>query len=85
LFYPDLTATLEKKHIISFIDALELKRKTYKITCYRLQSSRQNGVINLKFTIQRRLNFKPLPKKKKGKIHCPIVLFPLTQKNGKKF
>lgn len=84
-FIFDLTATPRKNsNIISFIDALELKRENMvKLPVIVYNHQDKTEVINSALQLQRRLELQALEEEKKGgKYIRPIVLFQAQPKNA---
>jgi type III restriction enzyme len=87
-FILDLTATPRKNsNIISFIDALELKRESMvKLPVIVYNHQDKTEVINSSLQLQKRLELQAIEEEKKGgKYIRPIVLFQAQPKNGKDF
>lgn len=87
-FILDLTATpRNNSNIISFIDALDLKRENMvKLPVIVYNHQDKTEVINSALQLQRRLEFQAVEEEKKGgKYIRPIVLFQCQPKNGKEF
>lgn len=87
-FILDLTATPRKNsNIISFIDALELKKENMvKLPVIVYNHQDKTEVINSALQLQKRLELQALEEEKKGgKYIRPIVLFQAQPKNGKDF
>ena len=87
-FILDLTATPRKNsNIVSFIDALELKRENMvKLPVIVYNHQDKTEVINSSLQLQRRLELQANEEEKKGgKYIRPIVLFQAQPKNGKNF
>ncbi|HEY5391393.1 MAG TPA: DEAD/DEAH box helicase family protein, partial [Hanamia sp.] len=87
-FILDLTATPRKNsNIISFIDALELKKENMvKLPVIVYNHQDKTEVINSSLQLQKRLELQALEEEKKGgKYIRPIVLFQAQPKNGKDF
>jgi type III restriction enzyme len=87
-FILDLTATPRKNsNIISFIDALELKRENMvKLPVIVYNHQDKTEVINSALQLQKRLELQAMDEEKKGgKYIRPIVLFQAQPKNGKDF
>lgn len=87
-FILDLTATPRKNsNIISFIDALELKKENMvKLPVIVYNHQDKTEVINSSLQLQKRLELQALEEEKKGgKYIRPIVLFQAQPKNGKEF
>jgi type III restriction enzyme len=87
-FILDLTATPRKNsNIISFIDALELKREhMVKLPVIVYNHPDKTEVINSALQLQRRLELQAIEEQMKGgKYIRPIVLFQAQPKNGKDF
>ena len=87
-FILDLTATPRKNsNIVSFIDALELKREhMVKLPVIVYNHQDKTEVINSSLQLQKRLELQALGEEKKGgKYIRPIVLFQAQPKNGKDF
>ena len=87
-FILDLTATPRKNsNIISFIDALELKKESMiKLPVIVYNHNDKTEVINSSLQLQKRLEFQAIEEEKKGgKYIRPIVLFQAQPKNGKDF
>jgi type III restriction enzyme len=87
-FILDLTATPRKNsNIISFIDALELKRENMvKLPVIVYNHQDKTEVINSSLQLQKRLELQAIEEEKKGgKYIRPIVLFQAQPKNGKDF
>ena len=87
-FILDLTATPRKNsNIISFIDALELKKENMvKLPVIVYNHQDKTEVINSALQLQKRLELKAIEEEKKGgKYIRPIVLFQAQPKNGKDF
>ena len=87
-FILDLTATpRNNSNIISFIDALELKKENMvklPVTVYNHQDKTE--VINSSLQLQKRLELQAKAEEKKGGRYIrPIVLFQAQPKNGKDF
>jgi type III restriction enzyme len=84
-FIFDLTATPRKNsNIISFIDALELKRENMvKLPVIVYNHQDKTEVINSSLQLQRRLELQAIDEEKKGgKYIRPIVLFQAQPKNA---
>ncbi|HAJ98798.1 MAG TPA: restriction endonuclease [Bacteroidales bacterium] len=84
----DLTATPRKNsNIISFIDALELKKENMvKLPVIVYNHQDKTEVINSALQLQKRLELQAIEEEKKGgKYIRPIVLFQAQPKNGKDF
>lgn len=84
-FILDLTATPRKNsNIISFIDALELKKENMvKLPVIVYNHHDKTEVINSSLQLQRRLELQAKEEEKKGgKYIRPIVLFQAQPKNG---
>jgi type III restriction enzyme len=87
-FIVDLTATPRKNsNIISFIDALELKKENMvKLPVIVYNHQDKTEVINSSLQLQKRLELQAIEEEKKGgKYIRPIVLFQAQPKNGKDF
>lgn len=87
-FILDLTATPRRNsNIISFIDALELKRENMvKLPVIVYNHQDKTEVINSALQLQKRLELQALEEEGKGgKYIRPIVLFQAQPKNGKDF
>jgi type III restriction enzyme len=87
-FILDLTATPRKNsNIISFIDALELKRENMvKLPVIVYNHQDKTEVINSALQLQKRLELQAIEEEKNGgKYIRPIVLFQAQPKNGKDF
>ncbi|SEG47684.1 DEAD/DEAH box helicase [Flavobacterium urumqiense] len=87
-FILDLTATpRNNSNIISFIDALELKKENMvKLPVIVYNHQDKTEVINSSLQLQRRLELQSIEEEKKGgKYIRPIVLFQAQPKNGKDF
>ncbi|MBX9852905.1 MAG: DEAD/DEAH box helicase family protein, partial [Cytophagaceae bacterium] len=87
-FILDLTATPRKNsNIISFIDALELKKENMvKLPVIVYNHQDKTEVINSSLQLQKRLELQAIEEEKKGgKYIRPIVLFQVQPKNGKEF
>ncbi|TAE08889.1 MAG: restriction endonuclease [Bacteroidetes bacterium] len=87
-FILDLTATPRKNsNIISFIDALELKRENMvKLPVIVYNHQDKTEVINSALQLQKRLELQAIEEENKGgKYIRPIVLFQAQPKNGKDF
>lgn len=87
-FILDLTATPRKNsNIISFIDALELKKENMvKLPVIVYNHQDKTEVINSALQLQKRLELQAKEEEKKGgKYIRPIVLFQAQPKNGKDF
>jgi type III restriction enzyme len=87
-FILDLTATPRKNsNIISFIDALELKKENMvKLPVIVYNHQDKTEVINSSLQLQKRLELQAKEEEKKGgKYIRPIVLFQAQPKNGKDF
>ncbi|MGN6568402.1 MAG: DEAD/DEAH box helicase [Flavipsychrobacter sp.] len=87
-FILDLTATPRKNsNIVSFIDALELKRESMvKLPVIVYNHQDKTEVINSALQLQKRLELLAIEEEKKGgKYIRPIVLFQAQPKNGKNF
>jgi type III restriction enzyme len=87
-FILDLTATPRKNsNIISFIDALELKKENMvKLPVIVYNHQDKTEVINSSLQLQKRLELQAAEEEKKGgKYIRPIVLFQAQPKNGKDF
>jgi len=87
-FILDLTATpRNNSNIISFIDALELKRENMvKLPVIVYNHQDKTEVINSALQLQKRLEMQAIAEEKKGgKYIRPIVLFQAQPKNGKNF
>lgn len=87
-FILDLTATPRKNsNIISFIDALELKRENMvKLPVIVYNHQDKTEVVNSALQLQKRLELQAIDEEKKGgKYIRPIVLFQAQPKNGKNF
>ena len=87
-FILDLTATpRNNSNIISFIDALELKRENMvKLPVIVYNHQDKTEVINSSLQLQKRLEIQAIEEEKKGgKYIRPIVLFQAQPKNGKDF
>jgi type III restriction enzyme len=87
-FILDLTATpRNNSNIISFIDALELKKENMvKLPVIVYNHQDKTEVINSSLQLQRRLELQAIEEEKKGgKYIRPIVLFQAQPKNGKDF
>jgi type III restriction enzyme len=87
-FILDLTATPRKNsNIISFIDALELKKENMvKLPVIVYNHQDKTEVINSALQLQKRLELQAIEEEKKGgKYIRPMVLFQAQPKNGKDF
>jgi len=87
-FILDLTATPRKNsNIISFIDALELKRENMvKLPVIVYNHQDKTEVINSSLQLQKRLELQAIEEEKNGgKYIRPIVLFQAQPKNGRNF
>lgn len=87
-FILDLTATPRKNsNIISFIDALELKKENMvKLPVIVYNHQDKTEVINSSLQLQKRLELQAIEEEKKGgKYIRPIVLFQAQPKNGREF
>jgi len=87
-FILDLTATPRKNsNIISFIDALELKKENMvKLPVIVYNHQDKTEVINSALQLQKRLELQAIDEEKKGgKYIRPMVLFQAQPKNGKDF
>lgn len=87
-FILDLTATPRKNsNIISFIDALELKRENMvKLPVIVYNHQDKTDVINSSLQLQKRLELQAIEEEKKGgKYIRPIVLFQAQPKYGNNF
>lgn len=87
-FILDLTATPRKNsNILSFIDALELKRENMvKLPVIVYNHQDKTEVINTALQLQKSLELQALQEEKNGgKYIRPIVLFQAQPKNGKDF
>lgn len=87
-FILDLTATPRKNsNIISFIDALELKKENMvKLPVIVYNHQDKTEVINSALQLQKRLELQAIEEEKKGgKYIRPIVLFQAQPKNGASF
>jgi len=87
-FILDLTATPRKNsNIISFIDALELKKESMvKLPVIVYNHQDKTEVINSSLQLQKRLELQAIEEEKQGgKYIRPIVLFQAQPKNGKDF
>jgi len=87
-FILDLTATPRKNsNIISFIDALELKKENMvKLPVIVYNHQDKTEVINSSLQLQKRLELQAIDEEKNGgKYIRPIVLFQAQPKNGKNF
>ncbi len=87
-FILDLTATpRNNSNIISFIDALELKRENMvKLPVIVYNHQDKTEVINSALQLQKRLELQAIEEEKKGgKYIRPIVLFQAQPKSGKDF
>jgi type III restriction enzyme len=87
-FILDLTATPRKNsNIISFIDALELKKENMvKLPVIVYNHQDKTEVINSSLQLQKRLELQAIEEEKKGgKYIRPIVLFQAQPKNGSEF
>jgi type III restriction enzyme len=87
-FILDLTATPRKNsNIISFIDALELKKENMvKLPVIVYNHQDKTEVINSSLQLQKRLELQAREEQKHGgKYIRPIVLFQAQPKNGKDF
>jgi len=87
-FILDLTATpRNNSNIISFIDALELKKENMiKLPVIVYNHQDKTEVINSALQLQKRLELQSIEEEKKGgKYIRPIVLFQAQPKNGKNF
>jgi type III restriction enzyme len=87
-FILDLTATPRKNsNIISFIDALELKKENMvKLPVIVYNHQDKTEVINSSLQLQKRLELQAIEEEKKGgKYIRPIVLFQAQPKYGKDF
>ncbi len=87
-FILDLTATpRNKSNIISFIDALELKRENMvKLPVIVYNHQDRTEVINSALQLQKRLELQAKEEEKNGGRYIrPIVLFQAQPKNGRNF
>lgn len=87
-FILDLTATpRNNSNIISFIDALELKKENMiKLPVIVYNHQDKTEVINSALQLQKRLEIQAVEEEKKGgKYIRPIVLFQAQPKNGRNF
>ena len=87
-FILDLTATpRNNSNIISFIDALELKKENMvKLPVIVYNHQDKTEVINSSLQLQKRLELQAIEEEEKGgKYIRPIVLFQAQPKNGKDF
>lgn len=87
-FILDLTATpRNNSNIISFIDALELKRENMvKLPVIVYNHQDKTEVINSSLQLQKRLELQAIEEEKNGgKYIRPIVLFQVQPKNGRDF
>jgi len=87
-FILDLTATpRNNSNIISFIDALELKKESMvKLPVIVYNHQDKTEVINSALQLQKRLEMQAVEEEKHGgKYIRPIVLFQAQPKNGKNF
>lgn len=87
-FILDLTATPRKNsNIISFIDAMELKRENMvKLPVIVYNHQDRTEVVNSALQLQKRLELQAIAEEKQGgKYIRPIVLFQAQPKNGKDF
>ncbi|MDP3831685.1 MAG: DEAD/DEAH box helicase family protein, partial [Ignavibacteriaceae bacterium] len=87
-FILDLTATpRNNSNIISFIDALELKKENMvKLPVIVYNHQDKTEVINSALQLQKRLELQAVEEEKKGgKYIRPIILFQAQPKNGKDF
>lgn len=87
-FILDLTATPRKNsNIISFIDALELKKENMvKLPVIVYNHQDKTEVINSSLQLQKKLEQQAIEEEKNGgKYIRPIVLFQAQPKNGKEF
>ncbi|MEI7421714.1 MAG: DEAD/DEAH box helicase family protein [Prolixibacteraceae bacterium] len=87
-FILDLTATpRNNSNIISFIDAMELKRENMvKLPVIVYNHQDKTEVINSSLQLQKRLELQAIDEEKNGgKYIRPIVLFQAQPKNGKDF
>lgn len=87
-FILDLTATpRNNSNIISFIDALELKKESMvKLPVIVYNHQDKTEVINSALQLQKRLELQAIDEEKKGgKYIRPIVLFQAQPRNGKNF
>lgn len=87
-FILDLTATpRNNSNIISFIDALELKKENMvKLPVIVYNHQDKTEVINSALQLQKRLEIQAIEEEKNGgKYIRPIVLFQAQPKNGKEF
>lgn len=87
-FILDLTATPRKNsNIISFIDALELKKENMvKLPVIVYNHQDKTEVINSSLQLQKKLELQAAEEEKKGgKYIRPIVLFQAQPRNGKDF
>ncbi len=87
-FILDLTATpRNNSNIISFIDALELKKENMvKLPVIVYNHQDKTEVINSALQLQKKLELQALEEEKKGgKYIRPIVLFQAQPKNGSEF
>lgn len=87
-FILDLTATPRKNsNIISFIDALELKKENMvKLPVIVYNHQDKTEVINSSLQLQKRLELQAIAEENQGgKYIRPIVLFQAQPKNGKNF
>lgn len=87
-FILDLTATpRNNSNIISFIDALELKKENMvKLPVIVYNHQDKTEVINSALQLQKRLELQAIEEEKKGgKYIRPIVLFQAQPKSGKDF
>lgn len=87
-FILDLTATPRKNsNIVSFIDALELKRENMvKLPVIVYNHQDKTEVVNSALQLRNRLEKQALEEEKNGgKYIRPIILFQVQPKNGKDF
>lgn len=87
-FILDLTATpRNNSNIISFIDALELKKENMvKLPVIVYNHQDKTEVINSSLQLRKRLELQAIEEEKKGgKYIRPIILFQAQPKNGKSF
>lgn len=87
-FILDLTATPRKNsNIISFIDALELKRENMvKLPVIVYNYPNKTDLVNAALHLQKRLELDAIAEERKGgKYIRPIVLFQAQPKNSKEF
>jgi type III restriction enzyme len=87
-FILDLTATpRNNSNIISFIDAIELKRESMvKLPVIVYNHQDKTEVINSALQLRNRLELQAKDEQKKGGLYIrPIVLFQVQPKNGKDF